>query len=250
MRGSSANVFGRLPVLPTDRAASGFDYDGPEFAVLVLVDGEEEASHASALLNDARAAAKREEITIATPPRRGIEFFADLEMQPDLDRWWGDTVPRNALPIYLANHHDSLVEWMDAVDGHFFVSIPNRELESLYSVHDNVTTVVSPGDPHDLVAAFAPACGLPAPRRAKRSQRDRSGRFQRVRLDEADELAPIVKPAGDTRASEAFFTKSGSGSAQAGDDHNRLAEDLIHVLGEAIRGLQRRSKNTAPDRLS
>src|SRR5207302_8138697 len=59
--------------------------------------------------------------TVLLPPVRGLAFLADPDCQDDLDEWWRTTVPPSATLIYLIEQSEGLPQWLDGLDGLFFI---------------------------------------------------------------------------------------------------------------------------------
>ena len=68
---------------------------------------DDDASGLARLLHDVRLPEVRA-ATFVAPPVRTAAFFTDQKAQSSLDRWWIQTVPRGAFPVYLLMHEDGL----------------------------------------------------------------------------------------------------------------------------------------------
>lgn len=90
----------------------------PMHAVVVLVDDHEDAATLVGVVGDL----VRSDAAVALiPPVVGTAFFADSESANALDRWWQESVPQTASPIYVMDFNPSVVPWLPGLDGQFII---------------------------------------------------------------------------------------------------------------------------------
>jgi hypothetical protein len=241
MRGSVDRVQ-NLPASITDSAG--------DIAVVVLV---EEAGAAAQISDRLRTVCsergRRERVLVASPPHRGVDFFADPDVQATVDAWWGQTIPRDVRPLYLTEHHADLPQWVGGIDGHFYVAVPDPGAAEVYRGRSNVSPIVGAALADDFLDSVLPACGIkPSPRRKPsrgRSTSDQSGakRFRRARIEAAEEVRSVPpaapKPAPQP-GSEAFFhptEQPPAGPVEAATPP-QVADELIGVLAETLSKLR------------
>lgn len=87
------------------------------YAVVVLIDDNEEAATVAAVIRD--VAYPRGLALI--PPVRGAGFFADTKLASEVDGWWRDNIPPAAKPVYVLDFSPSVVSWIAGLDGHFII---------------------------------------------------------------------------------------------------------------------------------
>src|SRR4029077_8836666 len=66
------------------------------------------------------------------PPVRGVEFFAQTEMQPQLDAWWESQIPSHADVIFLLDDRDDLADWLIGLDGACYVGVASMDRMGAY----------------------------------------------------------------------------------------------------------------------
>jgi hypothetical protein len=87
-------------------------------AVVVLVDDHEDAAMLAGVVKDV----VRPDAAVAlVPPVVGTGFFADSNAANGLDRWWQETVPSTAAPIYVMDFNPAVVPWLPGLDGRFII---------------------------------------------------------------------------------------------------------------------------------
>lgn len=85
--------------------------DADRLALIILLADETASRQLAALLvSSGEVGAPLE--AVLTPPVRGIPFFADESAQPDLDTWWGKSVPDGSQPVYFLEHDPAAAQWM------------------------------------------------------------------------------------------------------------------------------------------
>lgn len=193
-------------------------------AVLVLLSEQRDAERFAGLLDDAGRQHPGWPAALV-PPVRGLDFFAAEELQPDVDRWWAESVPPRALPLWVMEHESGLDEWIESVDGLFVIG--GDGVAELYASSPRVTCV--PGA-HvlDLLGAVTRELGATAPAEPRRPRH--RPRFRRAALRPAEEGEPRRR---HVRGSDQLFEPTGSDHDPVGVCH-----ELIGVLGDAITRLQ------------
>ena len=115
-------------------------------AAIVLVRDPHEAAQLDRVLRELHTDDVAGSFRIVTPDVRGLDFFAaDTHRAADLDKWWGNSVPRHATPVYFLYHESGLAGWLGGLDGQFYVSIPSPAIANEYISLSNVTAFVSDG---------------------------------------------------------------------------------------------------------
>ncbi|MGI8848130.1 MAG: hypothetical protein ACR2GX_07715 [Candidatus Dormibacteria bacterium] len=118
---------------------------GDGYAFIVLLRDTDDASGLARLLEDVRLPQATVASVFAAPPIRGVDFFADESRQPELDEWWGQTVPRAAHPVYLLSHEDGLAGWVSSLDGTFYIGLPNAAAAAEYGGSEQIQSFVNAG---------------------------------------------------------------------------------------------------------
>lgn len=95
-------------------------------AVIVLLEDEPVAVRAAEVIADVT----RGRTVVLVPPVRGTAFFADTGVAEEVDRWWGESVPHDALPLYVMDFAPGVVPWLDGIDGLFLMLGMPENLES------------------------------------------------------------------------------------------------------------------------
>ena len=103
--------------LPTDRSAHR--------TIVVLLEDEENAEAVARMLRDLASDGVR--VGALIPPVRGVEFFAQIEMQSQLDAWWDSQIPSHADVIFVLDDRDDLAEWLIELDGTCYVGVASPE---------------------------------------------------------------------------------------------------------------------------
>ncbi len=93
------------------------------FAFLILLDDGGDSLALAQLLTRLRRPASPLPAVVRVPPVRGLDFFADPERQGELDAWWSAEVPGSAHPVYLMMDAAGLEEWLEGVDGTFYIGL-------------------------------------------------------------------------------------------------------------------------------
>jgi len=102
------------------------------FAFLVLLRDLDDATGLSRLLEDVRLPTAPTRSLFLVPPVSGLDFFADVGRQEEIDSWWAENVPRDYVPVYLLDHEDGLPDWIKGLDGLFYVGARNPQIAALY----------------------------------------------------------------------------------------------------------------------
>jgi MinD-like ATPase involved in chromosome partitioning or flagellar assembly len=107
-------------------------------AFIVLLDDDADALALSRLLE--RTCRQQEGVPalFKVPAVRGLAFFADAASQRELDAWWSQEVPRSAHPVYLVMDADGLEEWMQGLDGTFYVGVRDAARLAVYQADRRV----------------------------------------------------------------------------------------------------------------
>lgn len=256
---------------PSDRRIPRAD----NYAFTVLLRDAGDASMLARLLRDVDTDGGT--AVSVVPPVRGRDFFADDRRQLELDEWWAANVIRDALPIYVLEHEDSLWNWLEGLDGWFYVSVPDATAADLYNHVATVVTLVG-RDVADYVAAVRTDFGwgdekpaehalpttdepsaivsLPAPHVMQPPEPEQSVHVTPPAMD----LAPSKRTSNGTRSNEEparpmtsqgsrFRRAQLSGSAELfrrtvekpkGDAEARvLAEGVVSVLTDTLKRLEK-----------
>ena len=91
---------------------------------VVLIEDPDAAAAVADVIEGLRDTATT--LAVCVPPVRGAAFFADAAQQALLDRWWGDSVPPGAIPVYLADYEDHILPWLEGLDGLFYMRCDER----------------------------------------------------------------------------------------------------------------------------
>jgi hypothetical protein len=191
-------------------------------AVVVLLDADREAQSFAHLLDDVRLPGG--DAAVLVPPVRGLRFFADGAVQPEIDSWWAANVDRRALPLWVAEHQPGLEGWVDSVDGLFVIA--GDEMEA-YARSPRVTCVPQAVPLDVLGAVIRELGGSPAPEPSRPASRTSRRRFRRARLQAGDDLAV---PSGREDAAAQLFEPTGVPRGGPGG----VCDELIDVLGDAM----------------
>jgi HEAT repeat protein len=112
-------------------------------AFIVLLHDPDDANGLAALLDDLQQP-NLKIATFAAPPARGMAFFTNSELQPDLDRWWSENVPSGALPVYLLMDEGS-PSTLQEVYGRLYVGLPHESAKQRYPESSSVQPFVAGG---------------------------------------------------------------------------------------------------------
>ena len=93
--------------------------DSPSHVFIVLIRDDEQAARVRRTLEDLNGDGRT--ALVLLPSIRGLDFFADITRQAELDAWWRYHVPAGALPVYVLEHEAGLLEWIPGLDGIFYV---------------------------------------------------------------------------------------------------------------------------------
>jgi hypothetical protein len=213
------------------------------YAMTVLVPEVEEAQRLAAALDDVR----RPEgplAVIAVPPVRGVAFFADIDRQAKLDRWWAHAIPVGSVPVHLLLHEAGIAEWLPGLDGRFVIGVASPDEADLYDGMRNVTLA---GGDALIDIALAVIVELAdaqifrddaAPRLEKRLRRtppEAAFRFRRARLRPADEVfaRAATAPAAHHHPIPNLPPETSPEPGEPGRD------ELVRTLADTLRRLQR-----------
>jgi MinD-like ATPase involved in chromosome partitioning or flagellar assembly len=132
------------------------------YAFVVLLRDETDAMRVKGALEDLLEASPS--AVVVVPPIRGADFFADAERQDQVDAWWRLSVPSAALPVYLLDEHEGVVEWVTGIDGVCYLGDRSSAVESVTDLGRSEVRRVCIRTPLDLVASvvrdFADEGGL------------------------------------------------------------------------------------------
>jgi len=223
---------------------------GADTAVVVLVEEDAAAEQLSNRLRTVCGArGRRDSVLVASPPHRGVNFFADPDVQATVDEWWGKTIPRHVRPLYITEHHADLPQWVGGIDGHFYVAVPDPDAAQIYEGRENVSPIVGTALTDAFLDRLLPACGI-SPRKRRESVRERHGtsagrRFRRARIAAAEEAGTATRIATRVKmyqGSEAFFQPTEEPAASdpeiSTDRSPQVTEELIGVLTDTISKLK------------
>jgi hypothetical protein len=221
-----------------------------QYAMTVLVPDVEEAQRLAAALDEVRRPDSPLAV-IAVPPVRGVAFFADVDRQAKLDRWWAHAIPQESLPVYLVVDEEGIAQWLPGLDGRFVVGVSAPGAADRYSGLRNVTIAGGDGLLDIALAVVEQFAGSGLFRddaagrlekRLRRSQPEPGSRFRRARLRPADETFLRAAPPGDHHPIPNLPPPDASGRAtervpRISDDPPR--EELVRALADTLRRLQR-----------
>ncbi len=128
--------------LPTDRNAHR--------TIVVLLEDEENAEAVARMLRDLASDGAR--VGALIPPVRGVEFFAQTEMQPQLDAWWDSQIPSHAEVIFVVDDRDGLADWLIGLDGACYVGVASMDRMVAYEQRPGLR-VFGARSPLDYAAA-------------------------------------------------------------------------------------------------
>lgn len=103
------------------------------------------------LLDDVKLPDAPVPATFLAPPIRGKAFFGDDTVQAAIDSWWADNVPRNAHPVFLLEHEPGLIEWIEGLDGSFYIGVNSVQDGQIYEASDEIKSFIAHG-PLDFAA--------------------------------------------------------------------------------------------------
>lgn len=129
--------------MPADRST-------PPRAVVVLLEGDEEAEAVARMLGDLSADPGR--VVAHIPPVRGLSFFADIAAQRQLDAWWEVQVPGDAEVVFVIDDYGGLAEWLGGLDGTTYVGARSTDRLGVYD-HLRGVRAVRVRSPLDYAAA-------------------------------------------------------------------------------------------------
>jgi MinD-like ATPase involved in chromosome partitioning or flagellar assembly len=147
--------------------------ESPEIAFISLLRDEGEARELALRLESVSRNSSVNRSLFLVPDVRGLDFFAAKGSQPALDRWWGRTVPRSAMPVYLLRHEEGLASWLGGLDGVFMVAA-TRAAAATYPA-----SAVVDAEPETAPSALAKAAILRFAAPADTSSAERSVVFDR-----------------------------------------------------------------------
>ena len=120
------------------------------YAFIVLIRDEIDATRVQGALGDLLRA--NAPATIALPPTRGADFFADPTRQDEIDAWWRMSVPSGATPVYLLDEDEGVADWIAGLDGVCYVGDRSAIVDSVTTLDRSEVRRVSIRTPLDLVA--------------------------------------------------------------------------------------------------
>jgi len=128
------------------------DHDEGGYAFLALLDDAADARALAQLMARLRRPESPVPAVFRVPPVRGLAFFADPTRQAELDAWWSVEVPGTAHPVYLLMDADGLEEWLQGVDGTFYIGVADAARAAAYPPDGRAQCFV-PAGPMDFAAA-------------------------------------------------------------------------------------------------
>ncbi len=215
----------------------------------VLVPDVEEAQRLAAALDEVRRPDSPLAV-IAVPPVRGVAFFADVDRQPKLDRWWAHAIPQESLPVYLVVDEEGIAQWLPGLDGRFVVGVSAPGAAERYKGLRNVTLAGGSGLLDIAIAVVEQFSGSglfrddAASRLEKRLRRNPEAgmRFRRARLRPADETFLRASTPGDHHPIPNLpppdvAPRNSDRAVRISDEAPR--EELVRALADTLRRLQR-----------
>jgi hypothetical protein len=124
-----------------------------KYAFVVLLSDSSHAECLADLLHKVHCAHEEQPPIVATPPVRGLQFFADSENK-DIHTWWKKNIPGDVYPVYFIEHNDRLYDWIDSVDGMWYVGLPHPKLKATYEDFPQVHSFMANG-PIDFATVAA-----------------------------------------------------------------------------------------------
>jgi MinD-like ATPase involved in chromosome partitioning or flagellar assembly len=109
------------------------DPDQRGYAFLILLDDAGDSHALAQLLARLRHPESPMPAAFLVPPTRGLAFFADPGRQSELDAWWSVEVPGSAHPVYLVMDAEGLEEWLQGVDGTFYIGVREAHRMAAYA---------------------------------------------------------------------------------------------------------------------
>ncbi len=121
------------------------------YAFIVLLSDEDDAMGLARLLDDVKLPDAAVPAAFLAPPTRGKAFFADDSVQADIDSWWAENVPRNDHPVFLLEHEPGLLEWIEGLDGSFYIGVNTVQDGQIYEASKEIKSFIAHG-PLDFAA--------------------------------------------------------------------------------------------------
>jgi MinD-like ATPase involved in chromosome partitioning or flagellar assembly len=110
-------------------------------AIVILLEDDIEAESLARMLTDlCQHGAK---VAVHVPPVRGSGFFAEASEQRHLDAWWEAQIPVGALPIFVVDHREELLEWLGGLDGRCYVGVESAAAAAGYQRCASVRVVLA-----------------------------------------------------------------------------------------------------------
>ena len=129
------------------------------FAFIALLRDELEARGLAGLLESLARSTAESTSVFLVPDVRGLDFFASVPRQAEVDRWWAGHVPASAVPVYLLCDEAGLADWLPGLDGVSMVAA----IESRADIYSAWTVVTAAPEEAPLALAQAVITRFSAP---------------------------------------------------------------------------------------